>query len=325
MRWVSYVGGDGGERVGLLDADEVRGMPPGTTLLGLLRKHGSTLTEPARIAREAPAEIRQVKDVELLSPIPVPPSVRDFMSFETHVVTSYAAIGAQVDPAWYEQPVFYFSNPAAVVGPDAEIAVSPGSLQFDFELEVAAVIGTPGSDISPERAEEHIAGYTVLCDWSARDLQFTEMKVGLGPAKGKDSATSVGPALVTLDEIEPYRVGSGYDLAMSVSVNGRPYSSGRWESLYWSFPQMIAFASRGTELRPGDVIGSGTVGTGCILELSRVHGSDAYPWLSPGDTVEIDVDHLGRQRAHIVAGRPVVPLLDRPTDSNSDAVSRLRT
>src|SRR5690606_24827633 len=130
--------------------------------------------------------------------------------------------------------------------------------------------------------------YVLLCDWSARDLQAVEMAVQLGPAKGKDTATSLGPFLVTPDELEQYRAGDGYDLPLTASVNGRAYSAGSWKDLYWSFPQMLAYASRGTVLHPGDVIGSGTVGTGCILELSRVHGTEAYPWLEPGDRVRLE-------------------------------------
>lgn len=128
------------------------------------------------------------------------------------------------------------------------------------------------------------------------------MRVGLGPAKGKDTATTLGPFMITPDELEPFRKGLGYDLAMSVEVNGRMYSSGNWSSIYWSFAQMIAYASRGTSLRPGDVIGSGTVGTGCILELSRTHGSDTFPWLIAGDEVRVTVEQLGFTMNTIVSG-----------------------
>ncbi len=217
-------------------------------------------------------------------------------------MTSMQAIGQELDPTWYEIPVFSFTNPAAVLGPHDDVAISPGSAVFDYELEVAAVIGTPGSDLAPAEAAAHIAGYTILCDWSARDLQMREMKLGLGPAKGKDSATTLGPYLVTPDEL------GGLDLAMTAAVNGRAYSAGRLSDLYWSFAQLIAYASRGTRLVPGEVIGSGTVGTGCILELSRVHGAGAYPWLAAGDEVRLAVQGLGAQRARVVAGRSPIPL-----------------
>jgi 2-keto-4-pentenoate hydratase/2-oxohepta-3-ene-1,7-dioic acid hydratase in catechol pathway len=307
MRWASYTSErDGLEHVAVVTDGSLHALPPGESLLELLR--GDRLDAAARSAVESPWETVSLDDARLLAPVAVPPSIRDFMSFENHVVTSMAALGGTVDPVWYEQPVFYFTNPAAVVGPRDDIPVSPGSVQFDFELEVAAVIGVGGSDIAPVNAEHHIAGYTILCDWSARDLQETEMRVGLGPAKGKDTATTLGPLLVSPDELEPFRTERGFDLGMTVDVNGKRYSAGNWSSIYWTFPQMIAYASRGTTLRPGDVIGSGTVGTGCILELSRVHGHDTYPWLQPGDVVRVEVEQLGTIESTIVAGPPVVSL-----------------
>jgi 2-keto-4-pentenoate hydratase/2-oxohepta-3-ene-1,7-dioic acid hydratase in catechol pathway len=209
---------------------------------------------------------------------------------------------------WFEQPVFYFSNPAAIYGPDEEIPISPGCAAFDYEVEVAAVVGRAGSDLTPEEAEAHIAGYTIFCDWSARDVQARESTIGLGPAKGKDGATSIGPVLVTPDELEPYRDRKGYRLAMRGSVNGRDLGGGSWADIHWSFGQMLAYASRGTRLLPGDVIGSGTVGTGCLLELSGLHGSERYPWLRPGDVVTIEVEQLGAITGRIVPGPAVVPL-----------------
>ncbi|MGO4258869.1 fumarylacetoacetate hydrolase family protein [Marmoricola sp. RAF53] len=235
--------------------------------------------------------------------------MRDFMAFENHVVTSYAALGAEVSPVWYDQPVFYFTNPAAILGPNDEVPLAPGTTQYDYELEVAAVIGAPGADIDPADAEAHIAGYLLLCDWSARDLQAAEMHVQLGPAKGKDTATTLGPFLVTPDELEPHRKGNGFDVSMSTTVNGHAYSNGNWADLYWSFSQMLAYASRGTRLRSGDIIGSGTVGTGCILELSRVHGHEAYPWLREGDEVHLDMAQLGAITARIApCSKPPIPL-----------------
>jgi 2-keto-4-pentenoate hydratase/2-oxohepta-3-ene-1,7-dioic acid hydratase in catechol pathway len=217
------------------------------------------------------------------------------------VVTASAAIGLTVDPLWYRQPVFYFTNPAALRGPHEPVAISPGSAAFDYELEVAAVIGREGADLSPEEALDHVAGYLVFCDWSARDLQGEEMKLNLGPAKGKDSASSCGPWMLTPDELPAAA-------AMTASVNGKPYSAGRLDALHWSFGEMIAYASRGTRVVPGDLIGSGTVGTGCILELSRVHGADAFPWLRPGDRVRLEVDGLGAVDAPIIEGAAVRPL-----------------
>jgi 2-keto-4-pentenoate hydratase/2-oxohepta-3-ene-1,7-dioic acid hydratase in catechol pathway len=249
-----------------------------------------------------------VDRARLLAPIPRPPSVRDFYAFEQHVRTARRRRGLEMEPDWYELPVFYFSNPAALTGPNDEVAVPPGSQALDFELEVGAVVGRGGSDLTPEEAESRIAGFCVMNDWSARDIQRREMKLSMGPVKGKDFATTIGPALTTPDEIEPFRKGKAYDLAMTATVNGTEYSRASLADIYWSFGEMLAYASRGTEIVPGDVIGSGTCGTGCILELSLVHGEEAYPWLRPGDEVVLEVEQLGRLHNRVVEGRPLEPL-----------------
>lgn len=299
MRWSSYAEEDGTVRAAVWREDRLHPVPAGTGLVDLLGDDGTRLRAAADAALAGPSV--DPASVRLLPPVPRPPSVRDFMAFEEHVVTASAAIGLTVDPLWYRQPVFYFTNPAALLGPHEPVAVSPGSAAFDYELEVAAVIGREGSDLGPEEAVAHIAGYLVLCDWSARDLQAEEMRLNLGPAKGKDSATSCGPWMLTPDELPAAA-------AMTASVNGRPYSAGRLDALHWSFGEMVAYASRGTRVVPGDLIGSGTVGTGCILELSRVHGADGYPWLRPGDRVRLEVEGLGAVDAPIVAGAAVRPL-----------------
>jgi 2-keto-4-pentenoate hydratase/2-oxohepta-3-ene-1,7-dioic acid hydratase in catechol pathway len=301
MRWVTYNSGDG-PRVGLVDGETIFGVPGVTALVDLLGDDGERMLAAAETARANPSEVLDVGGTSLLAPIPVPPSVRDFMAFEEHIANSRSRTGQQVDPGWYENPVFYFTNPAAIRGPHDEVAISPGSSWFDYELEVAAVVGKGGADLHPDAAESHIAGYMVLADWSARDLQRREMAQRLGPVKGKDSATSIGPFLVTPDELEPRRSGRGYDLAMTASVNGKPYSAGNWSSIHWSFGQMLAYASRGTRLVPGDLIGSGTVGTGCILELAILHGEEQYPWLRPGDRVELEIESLGTIRSTIAPG-----------------------
>jgi 2-keto-4-pentenoate hydratase/2-oxohepta-3-ene-1,7-dioic acid hydratase in catechol pathway len=300
MRWVTYVSPlDGSERAGVLRDGEIHGVPG--RLIDLLADEAL-----AQVAD--PVEIVAAADAKLRAPVPFPPSIRDFMGFEEHVVTSMHAIGREVDPVWYEIPVFYFTNPAAVRGPRDPVEISPGSAAFDYELEVAAVIGRPGANIPVAAAAEHVAGYSILSDWSARDLQELEMRGGLGPAKGKDTATSLGPWLVTPDELQDRRKGKGFDLAMTTSVNGHTYSSGNLADLFWSFEQMISFASRGTELRTGDVIGSGTVGTGCILELSRVHGTERFPWLRPGDRVRLEVERLGSLESIVQRAQPLQPL-----------------
>ena len=209
--------------------------------------------------------------VRLRAPIPQPPSVRDFYAFEQHVRTARASRGLEVPPEWYGRPVFYFSNPAAIHGPEDEISFPAESSEWDYELEVAAVIG----------AEGRIAGFTVLNDWSARDLQRAEMTVGLGPAKGKDFATSIGPVLVTADELGDLR------LEMTARVNGEERSRGNLGDMHWSWDDLVAQAGRNTRLMSGDVLGSGTVGTGCILE----HGDGR--WLQSGDVVELEIERIG--------------------------------
>jgi fumarylacetoacetate (FAA) hydrolase len=212
-----------------------------------------------------------VADVDLRPPVLYPPSVRDFMAFEAHVKRTRANRGLPVPPEWYEIPVFYFSNPAAIYGPGDEVPYPAESEALDYELEVAAVIGADGA----------IGGFTVMNDWSARDLQLREMKVGLGPAKGKDFATSLGPVLVTADELGDLR------LEMTARVNGEERSRGNLGDIHWPFEELAAHAAESTRLLPGDVLGSGTVGTGCILE----HGDGR--WLRPGDEVELEVEGIG--------------------------------
>ena len=216
-------------------------------------------------------------EVELRPPVLHPPSVRDFYAFEQHVKTARANRGLDVPPEWYEIPVFYFSNPAAIFGPDDEIPYPPETNELDYELEVAAIIGADGA----------IGGFTVMNDWSARDLQRREMRVGLGPAKGKDFATSLGPIVVTPDEFD------GSDGEMVARVNGEERSRGNLRDLNWPWERLLKQAARNTHLVPGDVIGSGTVGTGCILELGDGR------WLRPGDAVELEVEGLGVLRNRI--------------------------
>ena len=322
MRLSSYQvpgGGEASAGVGVWRGERLHPVPGVTRLIDLLGDDGSRLRAAQQAAAGEPG--LAPADVELLAPVPVPPSIRDFMAFEEHVVTASAAIGLTVDPLWYQQPVFYFTNPAAVRGPHAAVAIPPGSAALDYELEVAAVIGRAGADLSPAAAAGHVAGFMLFCDWSARDLQATEMKLNLGPAKGKDSANSFGPWLVTADEFAPLASGRAYDVRLTASVNGVGYSSGNLADLYWSFAEMVSYASRGTRVVPGDVIGSGTVGTGCILELSRVHGAGAYPYLRAGDRVRLDGGPLGAIEARVAAGRPPValrPAPDQAADQEED-------
>jgi fumarylacetoacetate (FAA) hydrolase len=235
-------------------------------------------------------------EVRLLAPLPRPPSLRDFYAFEEHVRNANSIRGRAMPINWYSFPVFYFGNHAAIYGPGADIPI-PRTRKLDYELEVACVVGRAGRDIPEEDGEEYIAGLVIMNDWSARDVQADEMTVGLGPAKGKDFATSLGPWLVTLDELEPYSLGDGrYNLDMTASVNGELRSRGNLRDIYYTFGQLLARASQDANLYPGDVIGSGTVGTGCLLELTGGEG----PWLEPGDEVELAVTGLGTLRNRII-------------------------
>ena len=303
----------GEDRVGVLGPDgQVHRIPDVSRLIDLLG--GDDTSERLRAIGEAAlADTEMAVDLDavtLRAPVPAPPSIRDFLAFEEHRRTTN---GGTVDPDWYELPVFYFSNPAAVYGPADGVPMAPGCRLWDYELEVAAVIGRAGADLAPDEADAHIAGYTILCDWSARDIQGREMRQQLGPAKGKDTATSMGPWLVTPDELSGHLEpgARSFDLTMSVSVNGRRYGGGRLSDIFWSFGEMIAYASRGTRVMPGDIIGSGTVGTGCILELVLSGRGDEHPWLVPGDVVELSVEGLGRLRHRVLPAATVVPLRPR--------------
>jgi fumarylacetoacetate (FAA) hydrolase len=228
-------------------------------------------------------------------------SLRDFYAFEQHVRTCRAQRGLAMVPQWYQVPAFYFSNPAAIIGDGDSVYAPAGSNELDYELELACIVGREARDLpADDSALECLLGFTILNDWSARDLQRLEMAIGLGPAKGKDFATSLGPRVVPVAELlDTYRDGR-FHLEMSARVNGVEYSRGNAGSMYWTWPQILAHASRDATLRPGDVIGSGTVGTGCILELTpeRVGG-----WLKPGDVVELEIERLGILR-NTVVGRP---------------------
>ena len=233
-----------------------------------------------------------------LPPVPRPPSFRDFYAFEQHVKTARARRGLEVPPAWYELPVFYFSNHNALIGHEAAVHAPAGSAELDYELELGVVIGHGGRDIAPERAWEHVFGLTIVNDLSARDLQRKEMAVGLGPAKGKDFATAVGPWIVPRGDFADRIADGRLTLAMSARVNGRELSRGNVATLHHTIPQLIAFASRDAELFPGDLIGTGTVGTGCILELGA---ENTGGWLEPGDVVELEIERIGVLRTPIVA------------------------
>ena len=219
-------------------------------------------------------------------------SFRDFYAFEQHVKTARGRRGLDMLEAWYEQPVFYFSNHRSIVGDGASVPVPPGCEWLDFELEIGCVIGREVHSPTAAEAMDCVLGFTIVNDLSARDLQRKEMAVGLGPAKGKDFATAVGPAIVPMDDLREIWDDSGRPrLEMVARVNGRELSRGNAIDMHFSWPQLIEHAGRGVTLYPGDLLGSGTVGTGCILELGP---ENTGGWLKPGDTVELEIERLGK-------------------------------
>ncbi|MDU5145079.1 MAG: fumarylacetoacetate hydrolase family protein [Paenibacillus dendritiformis] len=307
MKFVTFDTGTGAPRAGWLREGCVVDMHAASVgrlpgdLLEFVRHHEDYMEEAWRLDRRlgpdaeamlAHPGVYPAADAALLAPIPKPPSVRDFYAFEAHVIGARRRRGLDMVPEWYRFPVFYFSNHQAISGPDALIRRPAAASALDYELEVACVIGKQGRDIQAEEADAYIFGYCIMNDWSARDLQREEVKVGLGPAKGKDFATSLGPYLVTKDELERYRSGGRHELEMTARVNGVELSRGNMRDLYYTFGDMIARASADATLYPGDIIGSGTVGTGCLLEL----GPEAHRWLESGDVVELEVTGLGLLR-----------------------------
>lgn len=313
MRFVTYQSGAGQtgagpDKVGRLIGDKVHEIRGAASLLSLLGDDGETLNRAGEAAAKDPAAVHALSAVKLRPPIPQPPSIRDFYAFEQHVKAGRKSRGLEMVKEWYEIPVFYFTNPSALAGDGDKIAIPPGCTWMDFEVEVAAVVGRACSNIKVSEARSHLVGYAIFNDWSARDLQRKEMLVGLGPAKGKDFCSSFGPCLVTADEIEAKRRDKAFDLAIAATVNGREFSRANFADIYWSFEEMLSFASRGTNVMAGDVLGSGTCGTGCISELSLTHGTEKFPWLKPGDKVSITIDGLGTLSNEIVAGPPLHPL-----------------
>jgi 2-keto-4-pentenoate hydratase/2-oxohepta-3-ene-1,7-dioic acid hydratase in catechol pathway len=306
MKLLTFLDG-GGQRLGrLLDDGKTvvdltaSGSPHLASMLAFL--DGGDEARDAAAADSEPT--RRLDDLTLLAPLPRPRSIRDCMVFEQHIVQATRRVARRkmgpfeplsrpflkLSKVWYEQPIYYKSNRFSVSGPDADVRMPVGTEQFDYELEWAAVIGRKGRDIPRERAFEHIAGFTIFDDFTARDIQLREMRARLGPAKGKDFDTgnAIGPYLVTPDELdEPYR------LTMVARVNGEEWSLGTTADMHHRWEDVIVHLSRDETLYPGELIGSGTVGGGCGLELGR--------FLSAGDVVELEVEGLGVLRNRVVA------------------------
>jgi fumarylacetoacetate (FAA) hydrolase len=289
----------------------------GTTLVDLIRRETLAMPVARELERRArakelpesfgnrPLRLR-LKDVALKAPIPRPPSMRDGYAFRQHVATARKNRGLEMIPEFDEFPVFYFTNHQAVTGPGDVVVERLHTEQLDFELEAAIVVGKGGKNLRASEADRSVFGLTIMNDWSARKLQMQEMKLSLGPAKGKDFATSLGPWLVTTDELADRTTagahGASFDLVMTAEVNGKKVSHGNVKDMTFTFAQILERASYGATLYPGDVIGSGTVGTGCFLELN---GSGiTNQWLAPGDRVSLEIERLGRLDNRIVLAAP---------------------
>jgi len=328
MKWVTYRSDDG-ERTGVLSGDAIYAMPPGVTLLELIGRGADGLRQAGEDVQRSPSAVAQLGEVSLAAPIPRPPSIRDSLCFLDHMRNCQAALGAGrvLADTWYRIPAFYFACPATVLGPYDDAPTAPGSAWQDFELEIGAVIGSSGKDLTVEQAERAIIGYTIFNDWSARDLQQLEGQLAIGQAKGKDSGVTLGPYLVTPDELEPYRhpLHPGkLSLQVTALVNDTVIGKGSTGQMDWSFGEVISYISRGVTLSPGDVIGSGTVPTCTLVEHLSLTDLESFPgWLRDGDVVTLQVQGLGETRQTVRASAAPHPLAARPNPDAAPAPVRV--
>ncbi|MFV0217090.1 fumarylacetoacetate hydrolase family protein [Empedobacter falsenii] len=312
MKFVTFLDNQQ-EKVGLVWQDTVYDLTKinsnlPTTLIDILADDDFSLLICQQLTKEISRDEHKyaiVANPHILAPIPHPTSFRDAYAFRQHVETSRLNRGLDMIPEFDQFPVFYFSNHQAIQGPGKVVAMEKHFDRMDFELEVAIVIKKEGINIKAENADEYIGGFMILNDLSARALQMDEMKLNLGPAKGKDFASMFGPYLVTPEEIESFKVapkdghiGNCYDLAMTCAVNDVEVSQGNFKDMHWTFAEIIERISYGVKLYPGDIIGSGTVGTGCFLELNgtgkRQNPNYKEQWLQPNDHIEMSVTGLGK-------------------------------
>jgi len=293
---------EGRRSLGIVEDELCWRLPPEADVLDLLAQAPEQRLRVAADARRH-GEPLALDSLHLLAPLR-PTTLRDFVTFEQHAEGVAKSLGpdATVAPEWYEAPFFYFSNTNTIHDPGADVAVPPGCRLLDFELEVAAVIGRRGSDLTPREARDHIAAYTIFNDVSARDHGAREARLGLGMCKAKDFANVLGPWLVTADELEQYRRRDRLDLELVATVNDRENGRDTTASMAWSFDEIVAYASRGSVVAPGDVLGSGTCGGGCLAELWGRNGRLDPPPLVPGDVVTLSVQGIGTLSNRIVAG-----------------------
>jgi 2-keto-4-pentenoate hydratase/2-oxohepta-3-ene-1,7-dioic acid hydratase in catechol pathway/glyoxylase-like metal-dependent hydrolase (beta-lactamase superfamily II) len=324
MKWVTFRDGDG-ERAGVLSGDAIHPLQPGVSLLELIGYGAVRLREVGEDAlRSAPT--LPLDQATLMAPIPRPPSIRDSLCFLDHMRNCQAAMGGGrvLKDTWYQIPAFYFACPSTVLGPYDDAPMAPGSAWQDFELEVAAVIGVAGKDLSAAEAEQAIIGYMIFNDWSARDLQMLEGQLAIGQAKGKDSGVTLGPYLVTPDELEPYRRDGKLSLEVTALVNDEVIGAGSTAAMDWSFAEVIAYASRGVALTPGDVFGSGTVPTCTLVEHLDAAAPESFRgWLHDGDVVTLKVQGLGETRQIVRKTPTPQPIPARPNPDTVPAAPRV--
>ncbi|MCR1786731.1 fumarylacetoacetate hydrolase family protein [Nocardioides carbamazepini] len=309
MRWVTCAH-EGRDRVGLVLDDTVHLLDDDRTLIEILSAGREETERAAEVARQRPVAVLPLDTTTLRSPIPRPPSVRDTVGFLDHVRGCRRAYGREtrLGEVWNQVPAFYFANPATLFGARDDVAIAPGSEWFDFELEVAAVIGTPGSDLDAAEGQRAIAGYMLFCDWTARDLQRLDTALGIGQGKGKDSGMTFGPWLVTADEVADHLVDGRLDLQVRAEVNGVEIAHGTTGAMDWTFGEIVSYVSRGTRVLPGDVIGSGTIPGGCLLEHLVGDPAGYDGWLKPGDVVSLHGAALGSTHQRVVASARPHPL-----------------
>lgn len=340
MKLVSYIQNDH-EQLGIFHNGRVFSMekvhPELPNTMSMFLNYWDDVIEAAQRGNKAildgsinPSKGVLLEEVYLLAPVPFPTSCRDGYAFRQHVASARRNRGAEMIPEFDQYPIFYFTNHNSVQGPGDVYCMPDHFQRLDFELECSVVINRNGRNIAAEKADEYIAGLMIMNDFSARGLQMEEMKLNLGPAKGKDFATAVGPWLVTLDELLPYEIpakeghtGRSWNLEMTCDVNGKQVSAGNLGDMDWTFAEIIERASYGVMLHPGDIIGSGTVGTGCFLELNgtaKLNDPNAEAqWLQDGDVVDMEIKGLGKLTNTIVADESSWSILSQKKNTQQTA------
>ena len=301
MKLVTFKNTDGESRTGWLQGDGVVDMNLAsnklpTDMLTFIDHHEEYFEVIKSLGELQPHY--QLSEVQLLAPLPNPRSFRDYIGFEMHMLNASKSFGHTIGKEWYEMPIFYFTNHHGIYGPDDEIKRPVGETKMDIELEIACIIGKKGKDIKADEAQDYIFGYTVFNDWTARAIQRREMMIPLGPHKGKDFANAIGPCIVTKDEMEQYMGENGrFNLRMTSKINGVQICEGNYNTVYYTFGQMIERASENNvTMMPGDILGSGTVGWGSLIENNfTVHRP-----LEPGDVVELEIEGIGVLRNKVI-------------------------